>query len=501
MSPVASPLETLLARSIAAATSYGSRQFALVTTFDAPSVMRRVTSLVGGGRFPLRRFLVGNPDGWSAVDPRNGSWRTPSSTGDPGQTLAALDSFGDEPSLFVLFGMEAWLDQPHVQSALWRLHLSAAEVPHVVVLVGSPSLGRSLPEALRTVWNHLEDPLPAREDFDGVIAGATGDGCPTEVREHLRGALAGFTWSSGESTLQRAVAEGRDWDRVVSEVDTAKRRLLSSSLQMDILSPPETPVHGLDLLKSWVAGFERSICVPGKDRIRGILLVGPPGVGKTLVAQEVGRRTGQPVVDFRIGSLMEGLVGATENNILRATRTIDRLAPCVVFLDEIEKALAGGASTQRNDGGVMARVHGTLLSWLNDSTAPMFVIGTANHIDRVEDWRTLFRRGRFDAHFFIDVPGPETRRRILTGDLPDQEPGFYDAATERTPGFTGADLAHVARQARLRARSTGIDAAELAMQEISAMQRGVERALAEFEALRREARANCRPASSDEPEV
>jgi len=459
--------------------------------------------MVTSGELPIEAFQVGTVDAVAAVDPRTGDWRTNGdSNGDPVHTLRRLASAPDRRSLFVLFGLEPYLHQPQMQSALMQLQCGGRTAPHVVVLVDSTSAFGQIPAALRAEWMHVRDEIPGRSEYEALVGERVGDAAPDEVQDHLAGALTGFTMTAGTAALQRALAvHDHDWEAVVASVQHEKCGLLSNSLKMDLLPPPTAKVCGMNELAQYILQRRRSICVPGKDRVLGVLLVGPPGTGKSMVAKEIGHLTGHPVVDFRPTSLMDSLVGATENNFARATRTLDRLAPVVVCIDEIEKAISGGASSSRSDGGTMARSHSVLLSWLNDTVAPLFIVGTANHLHRLDDWRTLTRPGRFDDKFFVDLPGPITRGDILALGLPDLPPDLRAQLVKDSVGFTGADLAHVTRQAGMRALTTGQSPLELIAEEVHILQPIVTRALAEFAELRDWARARCRRASGDLPEV
>ncbi len=497
-------LEQIVRTVTTAALDSGDRQLLMVSTFDAPSVHHRLTRLVASGELEVEAFQVGTAEGLSGVDPSDHTWmRRGNTAAAPAETLDRLARAPARPSLFALYGLEPVLHQSDVQSALWHLQCGGTVAPHVVVLVDSPSAWERLPEALRSSWMRFNDPIPTREDHRSYLDRRLAGHLTGEALERMAGALTGFTATAAHASLQRALplrGENADWVPVIGELFQGKRALLRSQLKMELLPPPRGPVFGLDLLRGFLDETRNSICSSGADRGRGVLLVGPPGTGKSLVSSHIGQQIGHPVVDFRIVSLMDSLVGATENNFLHATRTLDALAPAVVFIDEIEKALSGGSSTKRNDGGTMARSHGVLLTWLNDSSAPVYVVGTANQLHLMDDWRTVTRKGRFDETFFVDVPGPATRTNILRQGLPDQAPTFYERAATGTRGFSGADLAHVARMARLRADTLRQPIADLALEEIAQMRPSVHHALQEFEELRAFAR-QFRPASADDVEV
>ena len=139
-----------------------------------------------------------------------------------------------------------------------------------------------------------------------------------------------------------------------------------------------------------------------------MLLIGVPGCGKSLCAKAVAMEWALPLLKLDPGSLYNKYIGETENNFRRAMRTAERLAPCVLFIDELEKAFAAGGS---EDGGVSMRVLGTFLSWLQDRKPDVFVVATANDVSRLPP--EFLRKGRFDETFFVDLPDAETRTEIL----------------------------------------------------------------------------------------
>jgi ATP-dependent 26S proteasome regulatory subunit len=187
--------------------------------------------------------------------------------------------------------------------------------------------------------------------------------------------------------------------------------------------------NGLLEMSHPVAGFEmigglnhmkdfclRAIGSPNKSkrtRSRGIVCVGVPGVGKSMFATALGYEVGLPTVLLNLGNLMGGIVGKTEEQTRRALKTIEAMAPCVLYIDEIDKALSG-AGGGALDSGVSDRQFGTLLTWFNDHESDIFTIATCNDISRLATASkgAFTRAGRFDALFFVDLPSPEQRRLI-----------------------------------------------------------------------------------------
>jgi SpoVK/Ycf46/Vps4 family AAA+-type ATPase len=140
------------------------------------------------------------------------------------------------------------------------------------------------------------------------------------------------------------------------------------------------------------------------------LLLSPPGCGKSQFAKALGNETGRPTVVLDVGNLLGSLVGQSESNVRAALKLADAMAPCVLFCDEIEKALAGATSSGQTDSGVTARVFGSLLTWLNDHESDVFFVGTCNDASKLPP--EFARAERFDGVFFLDLPAKNQREAI-----------------------------------------------------------------------------------------
>ena len=171
-------------------------------------------------------------------------------------------------------------------------------------------------------------------------------------------------------------------------------------------------VGGLDNLKMWLKqrskSFERKAKDFGLQEPKGIMLLGVPGCGKSLTAKCVATEWKQPLLRLDIGKVFQAEVGSSENNIRRAIATAEAVAPCVLWIDEIEKGLNVGGE---RDGGTNSRVFSTILTWMQEKTKPVFVVATANDISQLPP--EFLRKGRFDEIFFVDLPTKEERMEIL----------------------------------------------------------------------------------------
>jgi SpoVK/Ycf46/Vps4 family AAA+-type ATPase len=242
------------------------------------------------------------------------------------------------------------------------------------------------------------------------------------------------------------VEDGRLGADDIAHVIAAKKAIVEREGVLEYYPAEETldDLAGLDGLKAWLAKRRNIVTDPkraaafGLTFPKGILLIGVPGCGKSLCARAVASEWGLPLLRLDPGSLYNKYIGETEKNLRRACSTAERLAPVVLFIDEIEKAFAGGGE----DGGVSQRVLGSFLAWLQDRRANVFTVATANDVSRLPP--ELLRKGRFDEVFFVDLPTAVERRAIVTIHLRRRNRaagGFdVDAIASAADGFSGAEI-------------------------------------------------------------
>ena len=204
-------------------------------------------------------------------------------------------------------------------------------------------------------------------------------------------------------------------------------------------------VGGLELLKDWLAkrrqAFSAKARAYGLPAPKGMLLVGVPGCGKSLTAKAVAAAWGMPLLRLDLGALKSKWVGDSEQNIRKALNVAETVSPCILWLDEIEKALAG-ATQGAADGGVSSDALGAVLQWMQDRAGSVFVVATANDVSSLPP--ELLRKGRFDEVFFVDLPTTSERVAITCAALReyDRDPATIDvdAVADATAEFTGAEI-------------------------------------------------------------
>jgi SpoVK/Ycf46/Vps4 family AAA+-type ATPase len=341
-----------------------------------------------------------------------------------------------------------------------RLKEVAAELGRrsgALVITGT---GLDFPPALRQLVATMPLPVPSESELRSLIQHIARDmGRRSAVSVRLTAAdearmlqsLRGLTLLEAEKVLTRAIVEDGILDGAdIVHVLDAKKRLVEQEGVLEYYPAEESlaDVAGMDGLKEWLRRRSGVLTDPdrarafGLDFPRGLLLIGVPGCGKSLCARTVAAEWKLPLLRMDTASLYNRFVGETENNFRRAMRTAEAVAPCVLFIDELEKAFATGGA---EDGGVSMRVLGTFLTWLQERKAPVFVVATANDVARLPP--EFLRKGRFDETFFVDLPEPAARAEILAIHLRRrrQDPGEFDlpVVAAATRGFSGAEIEQV----------------------------------------------------------
>lgn len=220
---------------------------------------------------------------------------------------------------------------------------------------------------------------------------------------------------------------------------------------------------GLAGLKDWLqkraAAFTDEARAFGLPAPKGILLIGVQGCGKSLCAKAVASLWRLPLLRFDMGRMFGSYVGSSEENVRKAIAVAESVAPAILWVDEIDKAFAGTRGSGANDSGTTARVFGTLLTWMSEKTAPVFVVATANDISGLP--AELLRKGRLDEIFFVDLPGAEERAEIVRIHLAKRgrDPEAFAAAglAAACEGFSGAEIEEAVVSGLYEAFSEGCD--------------------------------------------
>ena len=277
-------------------------------------------------------------------------------------------------------------------------------------------------------------------------------------KETLSRAALGLTLEEISDFLRLTVKENLTNDGVIVDADFIpkaveyKTRLLSQ-MGIELGKPAIIPFGGLDLLREWLMRRRRLFTQEARSlslpQPKGVLLAGPPGTGKSHCAKNIASILNLPLLQLDIASLLGSLVGESEGNVKRALKTASAIAPCVLFIDEVEKALSGQGDTS----GVSQRILGTLLTFMAECTAGVFIVATCNDPSALPS--EFKRKGRFDEAFFVDLPTEPERIQILAIHLQrfgiHLESEYLEAIAANTVKFSGAELETLASEAALLA--------------------------------------------------
>lgn len=260
--------------------------------------------------------------------------------------------------------------------------------------------------------------------------------------------LRGLTRKQAEQLILDAVAEDRVFDTDdINHILANKRQRLQRS---GILEYVEAPVDlscigGLTNLKEWLARRKNAMSDDAAEfgliPPRGVLLLGVQGAGKSLSAKAIATAWQRPLLRLDPGGLYDKFIGESERRLREALKQAEMMSPIILWIDEIEKGFAS-AATHSNDGGLSQRMFGSLLTWMQEHEAPVFLVATANNIDALPP--ELLRKGRFDEIFFVDLPGEETRKQIMSIHLTKRkrDPAKFDLdeLARESEGYSGAEI-------------------------------------------------------------
>ena len=437
----------------------------LMETSDEPRAMEIARALAAEQCWPV--FVWSITTGLASDNAAEGSVFVM-----PNKPDAALIHVRDaeEPAVYVFRDLGPHAKEPYVQRMIRDFHDNEHAGEFALILVESAPL----PDAVRRFAFPFAVKMPdaeelekvARETFREIKAKSL-----VEVRaeitkgqmEQLIQSLRGLTRSEARRVFASAVLDDHilnadDLRRVVE----AKRSLLGTTGCLETIATDVGPdeIGGLENLKRWLrkrrGGLSKKAKEYGLDPPRGMLLLGVQGCGKSLCAKVVAADWNLPLLRLDPGVLYGKFVGESENRLRQALAQAEAMAPVVLWVDEIEKAFAS-AGADSADGGLSQRMFGTLLSWMQDHRHPIFMVATANTISALPP--ELMRKGRFDEIFFVDLPDPTSRARILSVHLQRRrrKPEAFDLArlAEASEGFSGAEIEQAIVAAMYAAFSEG----------------------------------------------
>ncbi len=358
----------------------------------------------------------------------------------------------DQRGIYLLLDFHPYLGYASHQRLLRDIIQRRHSQPHVVVLVGTKV---ELPAELEALATRFNPRLPdanallkmLREEAASYAQENGGRRVEVDqeaVQQILRN-LRGLSMTDARRIARQLIyADGALQADDLPQLAKLKFELLNRSghLHYEYDSARFSDVAGARRLKRWIeqrrAVFVSGNAPPGLDPPKGMLLLGVQGCGKSMLAKATAAGFGVPLLRLDFGTLYNKYHGETEKNLRDALASAEQLAPCVLWIDEVEKGLASSGE----DGGVSRRVLGYLLTWMAERKAPVFIVATANQVQELP--AELLRKGRFDEIFFVDLPSPDTRVELLHLHLVRRQlqPDLFalPALAAASDGFSGAEI-------------------------------------------------------------
>ena len=383
-------------------------------------------------------------------------------------TAAPRDGVGwaveqEGPGIFLFKDLHRfWADDPRLQRTLKNFAQGRRTSGKSLVLFAPNA---DLPPELRREFVVLEQALPDRDEIQAWLEATRGRDpflarllAEAEDTTSLVLAAQGLELRDLEQALRLArVARGAGLDEVIAALHRAKRQVLGRTGIMDFVANDVQPdqVGGMAALKNWMAKRERAFgmagLTSGANLPKGVLLMGISGCGKSLFVKAIAARWHLPLIRLDMATVYAGTFGSPETSLREACRMAETLAPCVLWIDEIE----AGISNQgfKTEGGAASRVLGYFLTWMQEKTAPVFVAATANAIEMLP--AELLRKGRFDEIFYLSLPAVEERAEIFRIHL--EKRGFdasefpVDMLAHGSKGFSGAEIEQAVASASFEA--------------------------------------------------
>lgn len=403
---------------------------------EADRLVRSVLSSMGSNQAPAAHNAIYN-------------------TADPVQVLANLEAMTLE-AVFVLKDFHRHLDNPVVVRRLRDVGQKFSSNRRTLILT-SPSI--EMPPELASLVEYLDLPLPDVARLRQIIEETFKRLSTTHTLaikleatgvDAMAANLRGLTEEEAERAVSQAlVARYALTPESITDVLEAKKELLRHSGMLDFVDASDTmaSVGGLENLKRWLAqrrgAWEDDARAFGLEPPRGMIILGVQGCGKSLCARAVAGEWKLPLVKFDTAAVYDKYIGETEKRIQKVFRVAEGLAPCVLWIDELEKVFAGsGANSASADAGVSSRLLASFLSWMQDRKAPVFVAATCNNVTVLPP--ELIRKGRFDELFFVDLPNQAERKQIFSIQLKKRKRNPQDFDLDRAAtaakGYSGAEI-------------------------------------------------------------
>ena len=353
--------------------------------------------------------------------------------------------------IYIFKDLHPFLDSPAVTRWL-RDAIASFKGTQKTIILMSPV--QRVPIELEKEVIVLDFPLPDMKELNQVLSKqleqTKKSRISTEVREKLLKAALGLTKDEAEKVYRKAqVTTGRLTEQELDIILSEKKQLIRRNGILEFIEEDETidAVGGLEELKRWLRqrsnAFTERAREYGLPQPKGMLILGVPGCGKSLIAKTTSRLWSLPLLRLDMGRVYDGsMVGRSEANLRNALKTAESISPAILFIDELDKSFAGNTGSADSDGGTSSRIFGSFLTWMQEKKSPVFVMATANRVERLPG--EFLRKGRFDELFFVDLPTKEERQDIFKIHLSKRRRDIdrfdLDQLANVADGFSGAEI-------------------------------------------------------------
>ena len=389
---------------------------------------------------------------WSCVDGLvDTSKGTTSAANDPLEALIAIGEM-KEKTLILLRDFHLFLQDPNpiLIRQLKDVLQMAKTKSKTLIILGCRTV---LPPELERELTMIEFSLPGKEELRAVLAGiiesANIKEMEDEQREKVLDAASGLTTIEAENAFALSVVESKEINPHTIAKEKAQAVKKNGILEIIETNESLNSIGGLDVLKEWLLkrknAFSQKAVQYGLPTPKGLLIIGISGTGKSLTAKATAQVFGVPLLKLDAGRIFAGLVGQSESNLRAVIQTAEAIAPCCLWIDELDKGFSGTKSSNSTDGGTSSRVFGSFISWMQEKKAPVFVVATANDVSQLPP--EMLRKGRFDELFFVDLPNQSEREAIWGIQIGNygRDPKDFDIVQlgRATEGLTGSEIENV----------------------------------------------------------
>ena len=401
-------------------------------------------------RYCAKKYMSRTYNSWDFVE---GYQENPNDSGfaarNPLEALELIEKLTPEtPALFVLKDYDNFLKDFSVTRKLKNISRKLKTEPKNVIIISSEV---NIPDSLKEYITLLEFPLPnyseILEELNRLISSMQKDVSASTVTS-LAIACQGLSLERIRRVLSKVIAkDGEITEGSPLIVLQEKKQIIQQTQLLEFCLTDKTlsDLGGLDNFKDWLKLRERAFSQDainyGLPYPKGLLLIGIQGTGKSIAAKILAYEWQLPLLRLDFGRLFASLIGQSEQRVRKMIEIAEALAPCVLWVDEIDKAFAGAQSS--GDSGTTSRVLATFITWLSEKTSPVFVVSTANNIDAIP--AEILRKGRFDEIFFLNLPTREERKEIFKVHINKYRPGTSEQfhlpiLSELANDFSGAEI-------------------------------------------------------------